>query len=136
MTRESRSRPRLSVPSQWAALPDWSLEKISASSYPYGAMWLERTASASMASSSRPPSSPSGFRRMSVLTLLLSHARIQGAIGQVHQEIREDHERGDEEVDGLNDGVVAAADRLEHEAAHAREPEDVLHDDRPAEVEG
>src|SRR5262245_49109020 len=111
----------------------------------------------------RPPTAPRGFRRqkrhtaastgapeasgraafarvegeVSVSTLLamtsVPDARIEVGVARIHGEVHEHHHGDDEEIDALDDGIVALIDRVEEEAPHARQSKDGLEDHHAAE---
>src|SRR6266481_6746640 len=59
--------------------------------------------------------------------------RIEHGVQEIHEEIHEDDDRDYEQVDALDHRVIALEDGVEEKAAHARQLEDGLDDDRPAE---
>src|SRR5262245_50137659 len=67
--------------------------------------------------------------------LSVADARVQEGIREIDQQVQADHERRDDQVHGLHDGVIELGERLEEEQAHARQPENRLHDHGPADVE-
>src|SRR5712691_7530138 len=132
--RLQMSRPRLSVPSQYAALGGLMRAPRMVSSVACGAMRSAKTAITSMATTMTAPKAPSGFRRANRTSAgLVADAGIEDGIERVHGQIHEDDGGHDDEVDALDDGIVALGDRLEEEAAHAGQPKDRLDDDGTAE---
>src|SRR3989337_857542 len=55
---------------------------------------------------------------------LVADARVQERIREVNQEIQPDDHRGDDQVDGLDDGVVEPAESLEEEEPDPGKTED------------
>src|SRR5688572_18998674 len=92
---------------------------------------------------SRPPSAPSGLPRITWSTraiapdirplLRVANPRVEEAVDHVDQQVQHDDARGQEQVDALDDRVVAPGDGIEQELPHAGDDEDALHDDGPAE---
>src|SRR5438046_3744506 len=98
---------------------------------------------------SRPPNAPSGLPRI-IRTApptraptpvwddtpwLLSEPNpwVEEAVDDVDQQVQHDDAGRQEQVDALDDGVVAPGDGVEQELPHAGQDEDALHDDGPAE---
>src|SRR5262245_7302705 len=95
---------------------------------------------------SNPPTAPSGLRRMprtiratppgpraaidARAALSVPDARIEEAIDQIDSEIQHDDAGRQEQVDALDDGVIAPGDGVEQEPPHAGQDEDTFHDDR------
>src|SRR6058998_1003480 len=146
MTRLRMSRPKSSVPSGWFRLGACrrSVDFILMGSW--GASTGASRAVAMSTKMSRPPSAPSGLPRTTrktvptalVLEDMLGRLsepdpRIEEAVNDVDGQVQDDDARGQEQVDALDDRVVAPGDGIEQELPHAREDEDALHDDRPAE---
>src|SRR5699024_2077919 len=59
-------------------------------------------------------------------------ARVDDAVGDLHQEVRHQHGEGDDERDGLDDRVVVLRDRGEQQRSHSRIVEHQLGDQRAA----
>src|SRR5512143_93754 len=97
---------------------------------------------------SAPPSAPSGLRRMppsirpatpvpfaldaTPPLLSVPDARVEEAVDEVDRQIQHDDTGRQEQVDALDDRVVAPGDGVEQELPHAGQDEDALHDDGPA----
>src|SRR5438045_3626542 len=116
-TRESTSRPTLSVPSQWPA--------------PGRASALPRfcLSGSCGASAGAPMARASG---MTGPNRLAADPGIDEAIEDVDQEVAHDEADRDQEYDALHERVVAREDGVHHEAADAGQGEDVLGDDGAA----
>src|SRR6266850_3889654 len=119
-TRESTSRPTLSVPSQWpvpgraSALPRFCLSGSCG------------------ASAGAPTASASAASRMTAPKRLAADPGIDEAIEDVDEEVAHDEADRDQEYDALHERVVAREDGVHHEAADAGQGEDVLGDDGAA----
>src|SRR5437867_7313613 len=139
------SRPRWSVPSQCSA---FGRPSVYAASVAIGSCVCSHgasTAVTSMTTMMAPPAAPSGLRRMkrpSVVPhpgragapittrstgtptgLAIAHARVEHAVEHVDEEVRQDHDDGDEHHEVLHDRVVAPQDRLHEEAGDAGQVE-------------
>src|SRR5262245_33281086 len=136
--RDSRSRPRLSVPSGWLHAPPahtggWRTETRSCRFGSWGASAGPKIARESMTSAMTPPAQSFPF------TLEHScgetHSRVQGRVDHVHGQVREDdHHRVDED-DALDQREVAILERLQRELPDAGPREDGLDQHRPANQE-
>src|SRR5204862_3795178 len=60
------------------------------------------------------------------------YPRVEDRVERVDAEVDEDDDRHHDEVDALDHRIVSLVDRVEQEAAHARQPEDGLDDDGAA----
>ena len=67
---------------------------------------------------------------------VIADPRIEEGVRQVGDQVDHHHDRGEEQVDAGNHGVVALVEGTQHEAAEPREIEDVLDDDRAAGDDG
>src|SRR2546426_10781316 len=93
-----------------------------------------KTAMTSIAMTMTAPNVPRGFRRAArAIVDLVTDAGIEDGIERVHGEIDENDRGDDDEVDALDDRIVALGDRLEEEAPKPGQPEDRLDDDGAAE---
>src|ERR1044071_1998832 len=149
------SRPRWSVPSQWAALGG---ARVAAALVAIGSCvcsTLAKMAVNTMRTMMKPPAAPSGFLRQkrssasglpgsaeragaaTTTTPLaaIAHPRVEHTVEHVHGEIGDDHHHGDEHDEGLHDGVVAPQDGLHEKARDAGQVEDGLRDHEPADEE-
>src|SRR5437667_2042962 len=152
------SRPRWSVPSQWAALGGASVAAASVEMGSYVWSWLAKTAVNAITTMMTPPAAPSGFLRqkprspahipalpgrtagagmaMAPAPLgAIAHPRVEHPVQHVHREVREDHDRGDEHDEALHDRIVAPQDGLHEEARDARQVEHGLGDDEAPDQE-
>src|SRR5215813_12316717 len=73
------------------------------------------------------------YRATVLPTSRASASWIEHGVEQIHEEVHEDDDGDHEQVDALDHRVVALENGVEEEAAHARELEDGLDDDGPAE---
>src|SRR6185503_4610436 len=146
MTRLRMSRPKSSVPSGWFRLGDCrrSVDFILMGSC--GASSGARSAVATSTRMSRPPRTPSGLLRITRNTrasepvlndmrkrLAEPDPRVEEAVDHVDHQIQNDDARGQEQVDALDDRVVAPGDGVEQELADTGQDEDALHDHSAAE---
>src|SRR5213594_4045756 len=151
------SRPRWSVPSQCSA---FGRPSVYAASVAIGSCVCSHgasTAVSSMTTMMAPPIAPSGLRRTKrpstvphpgragaptttrstgmPIGLTIAHARIEDTVEHDDEEVREDDHDGDEHDEVLHDRIVAPQDRLHEEARDARQVEDRLRHDEPADEE-
>src|SRR6266508_2632775 len=154
------SRPRWSVPIQWAAVGGASVSAASVAMGSWVWMRLAKTAITMITSMTMAPAPPSGFFRKNRITVGtrpsrrarapacagsatpttarsagIADARIEDAVQHVHDEVGHDHHDGDEHDEVLHDGVVAPEDGLDQEARHAGQVEHGLGDDETADQE-
>ena len=131
MIIERMSRPKWSVPNQCAADGGCSLrgdvERRDVVGRP-------DEATASAASSERPPASAAAERAASRISAP-PEPRIDHRIGEVDQEGDEDHRGDQQHHHALDHDQVALADRLEHQPPEAGQEEHVLDDDGAGEQE-
>src|SRR5207249_10680610 len=118
MTRLRMSRPKSSVPSGWFRLGAFkrSLDFILMGSY--GASAGARTAVATSTRMTSPPTAPSGLRRITCHTrmgLAEPDARVEEGVDHVDHQVQHADARGEEQVDALDDGIVAPRDGIEQE---------------------
>src|SRR5262249_47089947 len=153
MTRESTSRPTLSVPSRWAGPGRARLWPRSCLSGSYGDTSGASSATATAASITAAPSGASRALAARRSTRQRSRARRAGAPAarrvastgsairdpgvdpaedHVDQEAGQDEADRDQEDDALHQGVVPREDGIDHQPADAGQGEDVLGDHRPA----
>src|SRR5512132_420215 len=152
------SRPRWSVPSQWAALGGASVAAASVEMGSYVWSWLAKTAVNAITTMMTPPAAPSGFLRQKARSPdhipalregtagtgtamapaplgAIAHPRVEHPVEHVHGQVRENHDRGDEHDEALHDRIVAPQDGLDEEARDARQVEHGLRDDEAADQE-
>src|SRR5215510_2835175 len=149
MTRESTSRPTLSVPRRCTPFGRASVLPRFCASGSYGATSgaarATRIASSITAAPNGASRAPAArrktFQRTAVKGAGLprpgrrsarSDSGIDPAIEHVDHEIADDEAHRDQQHDALHQGVVARKDRVDHEATDARQREDVFGDDRAA----
>src|ERR1043166_526632 len=93
-----------------------------------------KTAMTSKTSTMTAQNVPSGFRRAARARAdLVTDAGVEDGIERVHSQVDQDDGGDDDEVDALDDRIVALADRLEEEAPESGQAEDGLDDHGPAE---
>src|SRR5437879_408540 len=93
-----------------------------------------KTAMTSRTSTMTAPNVPSGLRRAArARAELVPDARIEDGIERVHRQVDQDDGGDDDEVDALDDRIVALGDRLEEETPEAGQAEDGLDDHGAAE---
>src|SRR5438132_1650710 len=136
------SRPRWSVPSQCSSPGRASVAAASVAIGSWVASWSANTAVSTMITIKAPPAAPSGFlrqkRRIVVRTLArrgiagastlpattgvvaialarVPHARVEPAVQQVDEQIRQDDDDRDEHHERLHDRIVAPQDGLNEE---------------------
>src|SRR5450759_4760633 len=63
---------------------------------------------------------------------LIRHPGIQERIGQIYDQVNQDHKKGGDYRDSLDDRVIAAGDRLDQKLAQAGDRKDGLNDHRAA----
>src|SRR5215212_9310157 len=138
------SRPSSSVPSQYILDGPWSwLIKlwrvglygamngpITASTMKISVMTRPKTA-VRLCRSRRHQSGPA--RRAAVSGSAVLDARVKVDIQQVHEQVRDDEDRGQDQDAGLDDLEVTEVDRFHDQATHTRPGEHGLRDDRAAE---
>src|SRR5438067_536398 len=84
-----------------------------------------KTAMTSKTSTMTAPNVPSGLRRAArARAELVPDARIEDGIERVHRQVDQDDGGDDDEVDALDDRIVALGDRLEEETPGHGQPED------------
>src|SRR5262249_4660618 len=66
------------------------------------------------------------------LWISVANPRVENRVERVDSEVDQHDDRDDHQVDALDDWIVTLVDRIEQEAAHARQAEDGLDDDRAA----
>src|SRR5215470_10836586 len=149
ITRESTSRPTLSVPRKWARPGLARMLPRSCRSGSYGETTGARTATTSATSTT---TAPRGARRVraawrstsqrrsrageavvararAAAGSAISDPRIDPAIEEIHEQVAQDEADGDEQDHALHERVVAREDGVDHEAPDSRKSEDVLRDD-------
>src|SRR5437870_649459 len=62
----------------------------------------------------------------------VTETRVEERVAGVHEEVHQYDHADDEQIDALDDGIVALVDRIEEKAPHARQSEDRLEDDGAA----
>src|SRR2546426_2461092 len=67
-----------------------------------------------------------------MLLTAITHPWVEDPIEHVHEQVRQDDDDRDEHHEVLHDRIVAPQDRLDQEARHARQVEDGLRHDEPA----
>src|SRR5437867_11857323 len=93
-----------------------------------------KTAMTSKTSTMTAPNVPSGLRRAArARAELVPDARIEDGIERVHRQVDQDDGGDDDEIDALDDRIVALGDRLEEETPEAGQAEDGLDDHGAAE---
>src|SRR5216684_1285447 len=152
ITRESTSRPTLSVPRRWARL---GLARTLPRSCLKGSWGDTMGASTATMSAASITTTPRGARRVRAACRSTTHRRsrtgtevaahtmtgagsaisdprIDPAIEEIHEQVAQDEADGDEQDHPLHQRVVPREDRVHHEAAHPRQGEDILGDHRPS----
>src|SRR5581483_1910607 len=162
MMRLSMSRPLASVPKGCAQLGGSSRSSATPYSKEYGASSGAKAAVKSKSSTIASPIVPSGWfltksamrrdhgtsrsgtsrvkassssktpGRAATTDSRMAHPRVEPAVGQVDDQVRQDDRRREQQVEGLDHRVVAVLDRFEQVAAHTRQHEDLLEHDRAA----
>src|SRR5216684_8832325 len=152
ITRESTSRPTLSVPRRWARP---GLARTLPRSCLRGSWGDTMGASTATMSAASITTTPRGARRVRAACRSTTHRRsrtgtevaahtmtgagsaisdprIDPAIEEIHEQVAQDEADGDEQDHALHERIVAREDGVHHQAPHAGEGEDVLGDDGAA----
>src|SRR5215207_8879514 len=111
--RVHRSRPKLSVPSHWAADGPAKRWRMSICSTSWVARRGAKTAASTMASVIRPPTTSEVLRsaRGSHMALRKPHARVDHCVGQVDDQVHESEHECIREYHALDEREVALRDR-------------------------
>src|SRR5438093_816323 len=152
ITRESTSRPTLSVPRRWARP---GLARTLPRSCLRGS-WGDTTgASTATTRAASITTTPRGARRVRAACRSTAHRRaltggaatgpattaagsaisdprIDPAIQEIHEQVAQDEADGDEQDHTLHERIVAREDGVHHQAPHAWQGKDVLGDDGAA----
>src|SRR5919106_815844 len=132
-TRLHTSRPNSSVPRKFVPLGGFSRLTGSSRVGSWVATRPAASAAASMSTKIAVPTTTLGLRRS---RLPIADPRIDEDVEHVDHEVDEHVRGGGDEDDALHDGVVAAQDRRDDQAAEAGDVEDDLGDDRSADQDG
>src|SRR5436190_3057435 len=139
--RDRRSRPNRSVPNGWRWLGPWNTWAASIAVGENGAMRPAKSPTAIMRKSATQAPTKSGPRAsepvgaVAVPGSAAAEARIEDRIEEIHGEVQHHERGGEEENHALHHGIVSLEDRVEQEAPHTGQREDVLdHDDAAHDV--
>src|SRR6267142_1971544 len=141
ITRESTSRPTLSVPRRWArpglarTLPrsclsgsyGATMSAASITTTPKGARRVRAACRSTTHRRSRTGGAVTA-RAMAGAGSAISDPRIDPAVEEIHEQIAQDEADGDEQDHALHERIVAREDGVHHQAPHAGQGEDVLGD--------
>src|ERR1051326_3935199 len=131
MMRRRMSRPNSPVPKMKYSFGGNSFQFACVSSAPYGASSGAASAMSTQMHTMMAPLRPIRLRKKRLASV--ADARIEPGIHQVHGQIDQTENQSDEQHPTLHNGVIAIADAVEQEAAHARQRENRLDNHRAAE---
>src|SRR2546430_4184467 len=140
-TRDKRSRPNRSVPNGWRGLGPWNTWAASiavgenGASRPAKSPTATTTRRATHAPAKSGPRASERFGAAAVPGSAAAETGIEDRIEEIHDEVQHHERGGEEENHALHHRIVALEDRVEQEAPHTGQREDVLdHDDAAHDV--
>src|SRR4030095_14134815 len=150
MIRLTTSRPMSSVPNAWARLGAESLISGCVSKGSHGARTSAKIAVKTISTRSAAEKAPSGLRRIvrnsarirltleragssrltwtgivAIKASLVADPRVEPRVGEVDEQVQRDERGRHQHHVGLHHRIVAVQDRLDREAAHPRERENL-----------